>query len=245
MGHSTGSQCVLHYLHRPNPHTGATKFDPELEHVERPPLDGAIMQAPVSDREALLWVVEEGFGDKTPSEMRVIYERMEAMAKDAARRDEPNDIILPLSITSHIYSQHPDQRAKVPEPRQPESPQSPSEDDLFSSDLSDEQLRKTFGAVHQQGLLKHKLMVLMSGADQSVPAWVDKDKLLSRWQNATDRNGEFQIWDQERSGQIPGASHALSNDDQAEPRKFLVNKVLGFWTHGDAVVRRQTYTTTE
>lgn len=70
-------------------------------------------------------------------------------------------------------------------------------------------------------------MVLFSGADQSVPAWVDKDTLLSRWRNATDHNGEAAIWD-ENSGIIPNASHALSNDDQAEPRNFLVNKVLGY-----------------
>ena len=47
----------------------------------------------------------------------------------------------------------------------PESPQSPAEDDLFSSDLGDEQLAKTFGMIGQGGLLRHKLMVLMSGAD--------------------------------------------------------------------------------
>jgi hypothetical protein len=110
----------------------------------------------------------------------------------------------------------------------PESPQSPGEDDLFSSDLSDEQLAKTFGMISRQGLLKHKLVVLSSGADQSVPDWVDKENLLSRWKNATDNNGTTQIWDQDHSEVIPGASHALSNDDQAEPRKFLVKRVLGY-----------------
>jgi hypothetical protein len=98
---------------------------------------------------------------------------------------------------------------------------------LFSSDLSDEQLGKTFGMIREQGLLRGKLMVLFSGADQSVPAWIDKETLLYRWRKATDHNGEAEIWD-DNSGTIPNASHALSNDDQAEPRKFLVDKVLGY-----------------
>ena len=45
MGHSTGSQCVLHYLSRPNPHTTTPAFDSGLQHIKRMPLDGAIMQA--------------------------------------------------------------------------------------------------------------------------------------------------------------------------------------------------------
>lgn len=82
--------------------------------------------------------------------------------------------------------------------------------------------------IHQQGLLKYKLLVLPSGSDQAVPDWVDKDALLARWRKAVDRNGELQIWDTENSGPVPGASHALSNDDQAEPRRYLVEKVLGY-----------------
>lgn len=110
----------------------------------------------------------------------------------------------------------------------PESPKAPREDDMFSSDLGDEQLSKTFGMIKTQGLLKGKLLVLFSGADQAVPDWVDKEKLLQRWKNVTDHGGKDQIWDEEYSGLIPGASHALSNDDQAEPRKDLVRRVLGY-----------------
>lgn len=71
-------------------------------------------------------------------------------------------------------------------------------------------------------------MVMMSGADQSVPDWIDKEKLMARWRNATDHNGEAKIWDQDFSGIIPNASHALSNDDQAEPRRDLCERVLGY-----------------
>ena len=35
MGHSTGSQCVLHYLSQSNPHTKLPAFDAGIEHITR------------------------------------------------------------------------------------------------------------------------------------------------------------------------------------------------------------------
>jgi pimeloyl-ACP methyl ester carboxylesterase len=229
MGHSTGSQCVLHYLSQANPHTNVPAFDPDVEHIKRPVLDGAIMQAPVSDREAIFWVLKWGIGDTTPEKARAVYDEMESLAREAVARDSKHDTILPLELTSMIYPANtPISCRRFLSLVSPESPQSPQEDDLFSSDLSDAHFGKTFGMIHERGLLNHKLMVLISGKDQSIPDWVDKDKMLARWRNATDHNGKYQIWDDKHTGVIPNASHALSNDDQAEPRKFLVERVLGY-----------------
>lgn len=231
MGHSTGSQCVLHYLSRPNPHTSKPIFDPWLEHVERPALDGAIMQAPVSDRDAMRYICEDGIGDIPAAEVKAAFDKLTALAREAAsREDQTYDVILPMALTAKLgYPYYiPVSARRFLSLSSPDSPQSPSEDDVFSYDLGDEVLARTFGGIQPRGLLTHKLMLLHSGADQSIPAWVDRVKLTERWRNATDHNGKFQIWDQERSGMIPNASHALSNDDQAEPRKFLAERVLGF-----------------
>jgi hypothetical protein len=230
MGHSTGSQCVLHYLSRPNPHTRIPAFDRGLEHVKRPVLDGGIMQAPVSDREAILWIMREGFLGRSPSELRATYDKLVALAKEAVGKDGSCDSMLPIPLTSQFGypANTPVSCRRFLSLVSPESPQSPGEDDMFSSDLGDECLGKTFGMIAEQGLLRNRLMVLMSGADQSVPDWVDKEKLLERWRNVADHNGTKRIWDQERSGLIPGASHALSNDDQAEPRRFLANRVVSY-----------------
>lgn len=231
MGHSTGSQCVLHYLYRENPHTRILPFDPGLKHVERPPVDGAIMQAPVSDREAIAWVLEWGVGETGPEEARDVYERLQRMARESEKADDSAfDTLLPLSLTSRIGypANTPISCRRFLSLVSPDSPGSPREDDLFSSDLSDETLGKTFGMVGRRGLLGYKLMVTMSGADQSVPDWVDKEKVLSRWKNATDCCEGDGIWDVDCSGVIPGASHALSNDDQTEARKDLVSRVLGY-----------------
>ncbi|KAJ5884742.1 hypothetical protein N7495_009252 [Penicillium taxi] len=229
MGHSTGSQCVLHYLSQSNPHTSVPAFDADLEHVQRPALDGAIMQAPVSDREAIKLCIEHGFMGNSPAQMKAICDEMEAISKEAVAGNSKHDTILPLALTTAIYPANtPISCRRFLSLYSPDSPASPGEDDLFSADLSNGQLAKTFGMIQQRGLLRHKLMVLYSGADQAVPAWVDKENNLARWQNATDHGGKYQIWDEVHSAIIPNASHALSNDDQAEPRKFLCEKVLGY-----------------
>lgn len=228
MGHSTGSQCVLHYLSRPNPHTSNPPYDPSLVHRHRPILDGAIMQAPVSDRQAVMWVLEEGFLGKTPAELKAVYDDLVTTARSALTADPASDAILPIAKTSQLgYFGTPITARRFLSLVSPDSPDSPSEDDLFSSDLSDSQLATTFGMIHERGLLRGagKLVVLMSGADQAIPDWVDKAGLLERWKAVADRDGS-KVWHDGLSGIILGASHALSNDDQAEPRRLLVRRVL-------------------
>ncbi|KAK6069335.1 UPF0613 protein PB24D3.06c 2 [Seiridium cupressi] len=230
VGHSTGSQCVLHYLCQPNPHTSVPVFDPDLEHERRLAVDGAIMLAPISDREAIHSVLDEGIGDNSAGECRKVYDELIGIAKKAICQDKKWDTILPLSLTSQLgYGPTtPISARRFLSLASPDSPQSPGEDDYFSADLSDEQLSTTFGAIQQRALLKNKLMVAPSGADQAVPAWIDKERNLSRWETSTDHNGKFRFWDQKHSGVIPGASHAFSNDDQAEPRRILAERVISF-----------------
>lgn len=230
MGHSTGSQDVLHYLYRPNPHNSIPAFDKDLQHRKRPVIDGAIMQAPVSDREAIHWVLEKGFAGRSPSDCRAAYDKLIAIAQEAASQGRDCDTLLPLETTSALCypATHPISARRFLSLVSPESPQAPQEDDLFSSDISDEELDKTFGMIHQQALLRYKLLVLPSGSDQAVPDWVDKNAVLAKWRKAVDRNGLSQIWDAENSGPVPGASHALSNDDQEGPRQYLVERVQNY-----------------
>ncbi|KAF4547832.1 Fusarinine C esterase-like protein [Elsinoe fawcettii] len=227
MGHSTGSQDVLHYLYRPNPHASKHSFDASLEHVKRLVLDGAIMQAPVSDREVIKLVLSTGWNGKSPAEVQAVYDELVVMAQEA--ESLPFDTLLPLVMTSMIAypANTPVSARRFLSLNSPESPDAPREDDLFSSDLDASQLAKTFGKIETNSLLKGKLLVLYSGADQSVPDWVDKKELMSRWRAATDASGT-EIWDNKHSGIIANASHALSKDDQAPCRAELVQRVLGY-----------------
>jgi hypothetical protein len=139
-------------------------------HVDRLTLDGAIIQAPVSDREAVDSVLDEEFGENSPSQCREVYEKLVAMAKEMVSHGTTFDTILPLSLTSQLsYMNTPISARRFLSLVSSNSPQSPAEDDLFSADLSDERLAETFGMIQPKGLLRHKLMVAPSGSDQSVP----------------------------------------------------------------------------
>jgi len=236
MGHSTGSQDVLHYLYRSNPCTSAPAFDLSLEHVTRSAVDGAILQAPVSDRECIHWVLKTGFLGRTSEELREVYDNLVSTAEASLRETSKNgqsgrtfDQTLPIALTSQLGypADTPLSARRFLSLVSPDSPASPSEDDLFSSDLSTSHLETTFGMISQRGLLRKSLLVLPSGADQAVPDWIDKAALLERWRTAANGGGK-DIWNAELSGPVPGASHALSNDDQAEPRSVLNERVLGF-----------------
>ncbi|KAH2716043.1 hypothetical protein KXV24_006242 [Aspergillus fumigatus] len=194
MGHSTGSQDVLHYLY--------TQGD-------RPVVDGAILQAPVSDREAMLAEMRKP-GD-VGAEAKGSWEQLVSLARQAP----VGDYILPLNLSSKVgLPPDPVSARRFLSLASPDSPDRPAEDDLFSSDLTDQRLRETFGAVATRGLLRSKLLVLYSGNDEFAAPWVDKKALMARWREATEALKPG-TWDQ-NSGVIPGASHNVKDQGQAD-----------------------------
>ncbi|EAQ85462.1 hypothetical protein CHGG_09476 [Chaetomium globosum CBS 148.51] len=161
MGHSTGSQCVLHYLSQPNPHTRIPRFDRGLEHSHRPVVDGAIMQAPVSDREAIHLIMRDGFLGRSPAQLRETYDRLVALARagvdgdgDGDGDEDGCDSMLPIHLTAQFgYPRNtPVSCRRFLSLVSPDSPGRPAEDDMFSSDLGEECLGRTFGMVGRRGL---------------------------------------------------------------------------------------------
>lgn len=229
MGHSTGSQDVLHYLYSPNPLSTDTVFDKGLRHINRPALDGAIMQAPVSDREGILDALTDKDGNFRDAEVEGAYRQLVEMAKTCTYSSgNAYDVILPLSLTSKIgYPPAPITARRFLSLISPDAPENPGEDDLFSSDLSDNRLQETFGMIATRDLLKTKLLVLYSGSDEHVPKKLDKVKLLERWRAATDKSYQ-KVWDDENSGIVPGASHNLGGDSEDDARQDLVNRVKAY-----------------
>lgn len=233
MGHSTGSQNVLQYISSINPRHPHPVLDRggSAPPILRPQVDGAIMQAPVSDREAILTVLKEGNRHHTAEEMQGIYDRAIAGARKDTFEKDGLDTVVPLPYTASIG--YPGSTAissrRFLSLASPDSPRCPGEDDLFSSDLGGERLRKTFGMVRERGVLRgaESLLVLYSGSDPSVPAHVDKEALLKRWRRVTDVDRG--IWHAE-SGIIPGASHTLEGPGQVEQRRILVHKLRVFLT---------------
>ncbi|KAJ5950720.1 uncharacterized protein N7479_009133 [Penicillium vulpinum] len=220
MGHSTGSQDVLHYLYSPNP-VPNKDFDFGLQHMVRPELDGAILQAPASDREGLEAIIESS---SQPDELRKVYDQLVSFAKKQPFTAEKSDTILPMNLTAKLSfpPNTPLSARRFLSLVSPSSPEEPSDDDLFSSDLNDKRLQETFGMVGTRGIIKSKLLCLYSGEDEYCPHWVDKELLLRRWQQATEAGGAK--WDAENSAVIPGASHNVHDEGQQD----LIDRVLRY-----------------
>lgn len=192
MGHSTGCQDVMEYL------TGSG-------HENREPVQGAIMQAGVSDREA----AEMMF---CPQDLKTTN----ALAKKMVDEGRGEDV-LPMEKTAAFFGTAVCARRWL----DLASPDHQGADDMFSSDLTDEQFAKTFGTLKG----KAKLCILYGGNDEFVPPKVDKEGLVQRWASIVKKTGGS--IDEENSGIIEGATH----DYKEAPKEVfdeLTRRVLGF-----------------
>ncbi|KAI5962408.1 uncharacterized protein KGF55_003484 [Candida pseudojiufengensis] len=184
MGHSTGCQNVLHH---------------SLHGKEK--VNGIILQAPVSDQEAIINKVD-------PKE----YENLIKEVQDEYISKDKSNELLPekfrkinwgIPITAYRFNSLYNKRG---------------DDDFFSSYLKDEEFNNTFGKV------QIPILVLYSGNDQFVPKSIDKNELLSKFKKAT----QSQFWNK-NSKIIEGGSHNLGDDSRRKDViNELIDSVLGF-----------------
>lgn len=192
MGHSTGCQDLMEYL------TGKGN-------AERPVIDGAILQAPVSDREALKDDMEEETINKILSTSR-----------EWIHAGRGNDV-LPENVDHKYFG-----KASTVTAYRWYSILSPGgDDDFFSSDLSDEKLQATFGIIKKES----PLLILYSGADENAPPSVDLKALTQKWMGFVTRGGGYA--DEEHGGVLSGASHNLDTDKD-DILEDLCKRVGGF-----------------
>lgn len=192
MGHSTGCQDVMEYLTGPG-------------HEERAPIDGGIIQAPASDREAMEMLLDP----KILKESCLVAQAMVASGN--------GEEIMPSRETAGFFPAPVCARRWL----SLASPNHDGDDDYFSSDLTDEQLMKTFGSLPAHS----PLCILYSGSDEYVPASIDKNQLVQRWISIAKR-GKGTV-DEQNSGVMDGASHNLDGN-APEVVNGLVKRVLGF-----------------
>ena len=195
MGHSTGCQDVMHYLTSPPAH-------------ERPMIDGAILQAPVSDREAIHMVMSSQAYDVSVQTASSFVEM--------GRGDD----CLPLALTEGFIPKTPVSAKRWLSLASP-APGHLGEDDYFSSDLGAERLAGTFGRV---GALGVPLCILFSSKDEGVPGSIDKEQLVLNWMKVVKETGGVVS---EGSGLVPGASHSLRGDPE-EVVDDMLRRVVRF-----------------
>jgi len=204
MGHSTGCQTATEYV------LGPWKA-PQIpqETLDRPPVDGVVLQAGVSDAEAL----REEYGEE---KMRAIT----AVAREWVVDGRGEDILPRATVGGGVFG------SEVPCARRWVSLASvdgEGEDDYFSSDADDEKVRRIWGrgGFGGRGV---PVMPLLGGEDESMPGFVDKEALMMRWTGMVEEaGGEVGAG----SGVIPGASHNL-NKSSEDVREDLCRRVVEF-----------------
>jgi pimeloyl-ACP methyl ester carboxylesterase len=207
MGHSTGCQDCMEYT------TGKNA-------ASRPAVQGVILQAPVSDREAVESYLPKAFMIET-NQLAL------QMCRDGKDKDA-----MPYRLTKQIFGRVAITARRWADIASP-APNHDGADDFFSSDLPDERLATSFGKLPAAS----PLLILEGGKDESVPQSVDKQALVDRWVEAVKR-GEGKV-DETHGGIVEGASHNLNDDPEAVVQD-LVRRVLGFvsWVERDDFVHR-------
>lgn len=195
MGHSTGSQDCMEYV------AGQGR-------EERPKVDGVILQGSVSDREAL--------AESLPSE---VYEKVVRVSKEYIR-DGRRDDVLPSSLGVTVYGRAPVTAYRYDSFLSADGP-GKGDDDYFSSDLSEERLRETFGTFGKET----PVMILFSGDDEHCPKHIDKQELVEKWSRIVKEGGG--VVEEDYGGVVPKAHHNYGQDGE-EVVADLCRRVCGF-----------------
>ncbi|KKY23572.1 putative dolichol-phosphate mannosyltransferase [Phaeomoniella chlamydospora] len=181
IGHSTGSQDCIHY------HLNAQSSNP---------VDGFVMQGPVSDREWLAMMIPS---DQLAQRKKIAADMIaDGKAQEMMPRETGWLSFLPPA-TAYRYNSMASKGG---------------DDDYFSSDLSDETLKGTFGKLSKPTLILH------SDDDETVDPKLDKVALIKKWASFAPQGTVNEL-----SGTIPGASHAVK---QPESRVWFAETVEKF-----------------
>ncbi|OJJ42469.1 hypothetical protein ASPZODRAFT_20439 [Penicilliopsis zonata CBS 506.65] len=191
LGCSTGCQDTLTYLLAPGV----------------PRVRAGILQAPVSDREALSLLM-------APGQLREAIQAAQAISSAENGKDKDKDG-RKTTLPPHLLPSFMAVPMTAYRFLSLASPNHDGDDDLFSSDLTDAQLARTFGAIPAAT----PLCILYSGSDQFVPDTVDKEALVQRW-IAASRAGTGAV-DEAFSGVVPGATHTMEGAPQASLDDFF------------------------
>jgi len=174
-------------------------------HETRPPIDGGILQGAVSDRESIVASMDP----KTYQQScKAAQELVDAGDGDEVLSSKLINKFFPAPVSAKRWLSL-------------ASPNHDGDDDYFSSDLTDEQLLKTFGKLPARA----PICVLFSGADEYMPKNIDVEAVTKRWIEIA-KKGEGRV-DEEYSGTVEGATHNLSRN-KPEVVERLVKRVLGF-----------------
>jgi hypothetical protein len=174
-------------------------------HETRAPIDGGILQAPASDREAMVLAMDPK-----------VYEESCKVAQEMVDAGDGEEI-LPSKASNNFFPAPVSARRWL----SLASPNHDGDDDYFSSDLTDDQLTKTFGKLPSRS----PLCILFSGSDEYMPKTLDMAELVKKWIGVVQKGSGKA--DEGNSGVMEGASHNLNGNPEAVVQD-LVKRVIRF-----------------
>jgi alpha-beta hydrolase superfamily lysophospholipase len=195
MGHSTGCQDCMQYL------TGAGAD-------KRPHVDGAVLQAPVSDREAIEAELPKEF----------VHEANQLALKLC--REKKDKEVMPNRLTSPLFGRTAVTARRWVDIASP-GPDHRGADDFFSSDFDADRLKESFGKLPANT----PVLILFSGSEENVSPSLDKEALVRKWTDVAKEAGAN--IDDRNGGVVLGASHNLNGNPDSVVQD-LVHRVLGF-----------------
>lgn len=195
MGHSTGCQDCMEYIVGKN-----------ME--KRPSVDGIILQAPVSDRDALENELPQAH--KHEADQLALKMCREGHDKDAMPNRLTKPIFGRIAITARRW-------LDISSP----GPDHSGADDYFSFEHAMERLQGTFGKLPPST----PLLILHGGKDESLAPKVAAAKQIQTWSKVVKESGGNV--DDTNSGIVEGASHNL-NGNPEQVVQDLIRRVLGF-----------------
>lgn len=193
--------------------------DVDIFRPRRPRVDGIILQAGFSDREALATKLSSAQIAFVTGFVRAKYSQQDVYTNGVVLRD----VVLPSQVfndrTGKVVDLEPVFGAMPTTHRWMRIVQNGADkSDYFSSDLSDFEMSKGIGKVADTAV---PLLVLLSGEDEFMPESVDKEALLKRWE-AVVRSSKFGKWDS-GSCVLEGANHALNKKHGVETDEIVVD----------------------
>jgi len=225
LGQSTGCQDILHYISAPNTN------DPL-----RPIVQGAILQAPLSDRDALMV-----FKVNKDPERKAFFEKcMQLIA--TIPEDEHKTHVLPLTWTMPLFGRAPLCVSRFLDLASPSSPENPRQEDFFSHDLHESRLNETFGQVGARQVLgqakaaQPSVLILISESDEVVSQPATAQDLLQKWEKELASDSARSIALHSESTCIKDATHDISGGSPAQQKARLVSFRGALLQYLDAVV---------
>lgn len=187
-------------------------------------MQGAILQAPLSDRDALTV-----FKVHKDAELKVLFEKCMRLITTVPENEHKTHL-LPLSWTMPLFGRAPLSVSRFLDLASPSSPENLRQEDFFSHDLLESRLNGTFGQVGARQVLARQtkaaqpsVLILISESDEVASQPATAQDLFQKWEKALASHSDRPVALHSESTCIKDANHDISGSSPAQQKAKLVS----------------------